>query len=90
MNEPWDDRFRTLLASQLGDAVAARLTADDDLFDKGLNSLGVVALVVAVEECYAIEFPDEALDRETFRTPGRLWATVEGLLPRVQDGGGNR
>lgn len=90
MNQSWDDRFETLLASQLGKAAAAGLTADDDLFDEGLDSLGVVALVVAVEESYGIEFPDEALDRETFRTPGRLWAAVSGLLPRVPDGGGNR
>ncbi|MEW1870489.1 MULTISPECIES: phosphopantetheine-binding protein [Streptomyces] len=89
MNQPWEDRFEALLEAQLGPVAGTGLTADDDLFEKGLDSVGVVALVVAAEETYGIVFPDEALDRETFRTPGSLWATICGLLSPVPDGGGN-
>lgn len=38
-----------------------------NLFDNGLNSLGVVELIVEIEECFDLEFLDEELNLDNFK-----------------------
>ncbi|WP_328663574.1 phosphopantetheine-binding protein [Streptomyces sp. NBC_00328] len=55
------------------------LTPQTDLRDTGLDSLGTVELLGKLEAQYEVRFVDEALSRETFATPGTLWAAVARL-----------
>ncbi|GGM42589.1 hypothetical protein GCM10011608_29060 [Micromonospora sonchi] len=64
----------------------AELSADDDLAVLGLDSMGVVQLLAAVEEGYQLQLPDELLDQESFSTVGTLWQTVAAVLPPDQRG----
>jgi acyl carrier protein len=44
------------------------LSDDDDLYGAGLNSHTSVVLMLALEDEFAVEFPDELLRRGTFST----------------------
>lgn len=57
-------------------AGAAAPGADDDLWDAGMNSLASVKIMVAVEESFGLEFPDEILSRATF---GRIRAIADAV-----------
>lgn len=54
---------------------------DEDLHDRGLTSLDMVNLMLAVEDEFGIEFPQRELTRDNFRTI----ATLERLVCRVAD-----
>jgi acyl carrier protein len=56
------------------------LAAADDLAALGLDSMGVVRLLVDLEEQYDLDLPDDLLTEETFSTVGSLWATVAELV----------
>ncbi|MCP9951125.1 phosphopantetheine-binding protein [Actinomadura madurae] len=53
---------------------------DTDLWDLGMDSFATIKVMVAIEEEFAIEFPDTMLTRETFRTLGSITAALETLL----------
>ena len=57
------------------------LADDDDLFAAGLTSLNVVRVVVALEEEFSAQFPDEMLSRTMLSTTGRIADAVEALQP---------
>ncbi|AIG65627.1 D-alanine--poly(phosphoribitol) ligase subunit DltC [Weissella tructae] len=53
---------------------------DDDLFDAGvLDSMGVVELVLALEEKFAIKVPVSEMGRDDWNTANKIVAGVEGL-----------
>lgn len=73
----WDERFEDLLREFLPFLPATHpLTEDLDLREHGLDSLGVVELLAALENGYDVRFRDEALCMRTFATPGVLWSTL--------------
>lgn len=77
----WDNYFESLLRGALPFLEdSEKLTSDADLGDLGLDSLETVGLLMALEEHYAIVFPDEALMMDTFSTPGKLWTAVDALV----------
>ena len=55
----------------------ARLEVDDDLFELGLDSLGVNRLVVFIERRLEARIPDSEVIADHFRTLGALVALVE-------------
>lgn len=57
----------------------SQLRDDSDLYEAGLTSLITVNLLLAVEDHFDVEFPDELLSRRTFQSIGALTAAVEGL-----------
>lgn len=62
------EQIRGLVSEQLG-VDAAELTSESNILDDlGADSLDVVELVMAIEEAFDIEVPDE--DAETMRTLG--------------------
>ena len=68
MNAELSQRLQDLLSEQLGvddDALRSDANILDDL---GADSLDVVELVMAIEETFDIEIPDD--DAETMRTIG--------------------
>ncbi|MFC7310265.1 phosphopantetheine-binding protein [Streptomyces monticola] len=76
----WDQQFEDVLREYLPFLPEDEsLTADTDMRDSGLDSMGTVELLGALEALYDIRFVDEALSLDTFATPAVLWATIEKL-----------
>ncbi|MEU5093677.1 condensation domain-containing protein [Streptomyces sp. NPDC020996] len=78
---PWDDVFEKLLRKALGPTTegAPQRPADLVLADAGLDSFGMVGLLVAIEHAYDITVPDDIPMVDVFRTPRTLWETVARL-----------
>ena len=49
-----------------------KLELSQDLFDNGLDSLGVLRLLAMLEDEFSIVIPDEELVLENFQTPKNL------------------
>ena len=61
-------------------ADVSALSDDADLYDAGLTSLITVNLLLAIEDHFDVEFPDELLSRRTFQSIDALSEAVEGLV----------
>ena len=72
--------LRVLLAAvgRLG-TDPATLAATDDLYAAGLSSLATVDLMLAIEDEFGIEFPQERLNRRTFSSIGAMAEAVAEL-----------
>ncbi|WP_353942631.1 phosphopantetheine-binding protein [Streptomyces sp. HUAS MG91] len=77
-------KFQDMVRPFLPYADADELGASDELAALGLDSMGVVQLLAALEEGYDLEFEDDALNQDTFATVGSLWRTVSEALPAGQ------
>ncbi|MER5214821.1 phosphopantetheine-binding protein [Streptomyces sp. NPDC002838] len=55
------------------------LTFDTDLWNSGMDSMASVRLLVAIEEEFGIEFPDELLTRSTFTSITTMASAVRSL-----------
>lgn len=70
MGDEQELRIRTIVAEQLG-VDLGEITGDASILDDlGADSLDVVELVMAIEEAFDIEVPDE--DVEAMRTIGDM------------------
>jgi acyl carrier protein len=73
----WDEQFEVLLRQHLFFLPAEQeLVPDLDLREFGLDSLGVVDLLVALESTYDFRLTDDYMSMDTFMTPGTLWDTI--------------
>ncbi|MAE95676.1 MAG: acyl carrier protein [Deltaproteobacteria bacterium] len=73
-----EERVKEIIVEQLGvtaDEVVAQASFIDDL---GADSLDIVELVMAMEEAFDIEIPDE--DAEKIQTIGSAVAYLKGKL----------
>jgi acyl carrier protein len=52
---------------------------ETDLFDTGMTSHATVNVMLALEETFDIEFPEELLTRETFETIAAMASVVRQL-----------
>jgi acyl carrier protein len=77
-----------MYAQKIRDILAAhgRLSVDaqtlqnsDDLYDAGLTSLTTVNIMLAIEDTFDIEFPDNKLNRKTFDSIESLVEVIEEL-----------
>ena len=68
MSDEMTGKVRDLVAEQLGVSPAEVTPEANILDDLGADSLDVVELVMAIEEAFDIEIPDE--DAESMRTLG--------------------
>ena len=57
-----------------------QLSDDDSLFDMGLDSFGSVQLMLALEERFNVEFPDELLNRKFFSSIRAISEAVSTLV----------
>lgn len=76
----WDAQFEDIvrrLVPFLPEGQA--LDADADLQDHGLDSFGIIDLLVSIESAYGVQFRDDAMNRETFATPSTLWTAISDL-----------
>jgi acyl carrier protein len=72
--------IRGVLADEggLGD-LAGTIDDDADLFQAGLTSLGVVSVLMKLEDALQLSFPDELVSVETFSRVVTIRAAVEQL-----------
>ena len=64
-----DERIRAVLDTHARlTGPAAALAADDDLYAAGMTSHASVNVMLALEDAFDIEFPDELLTKSTFCT----------------------
>lgn len=76
----WDDTFEKLLRQHLPFIEPdEKLSSGSPLRDFGLDSLGTVELLAALESTYEVRFTDDALTAESFQTPEVLWTTLTSL-----------
>ena len=54
-----------------------------DLYDLGLTSHASVDVMLALEDAFDIEFPDEVLKKSTFASIGNIEEVVQGLVKAV-------
>jgi nodulation protein F len=77
----WPHEFEVVLREQLpGLEPSESLSGEVPLVQYGLDSMGTVTLLVALESALEVQFPDEALVPETFETADRLWEQARRLL----------
>ena len=55
------------------------LADNSDLYEAGLTSLTTVNLLLAIEDQFDVEFPDDLLSRRTFQSIDSLVRAVESL-----------
>ena len=68
-------------------ADANTLRDDQDLFRAGMTSLANVAVMLALEERFDVEFPDKMLGRSTFGCLSSIRAAVLGLISEKGESG---
>jgi acyl carrier protein len=75
------NRIREVLAAHGRMAVDPREVDDQaDLYDLGLTSHASVDVMLALEDAFDIEFPDELLKKSTFASVRNIERVVEGLV----------
>ncbi|MGI6435313.1 MAG: acyl carrier protein [Syntrophomonadaceae bacterium] len=77
------DLARKILAEQL-DLNPQEITMDTNLEDLDADSIDVVEMIMALEDAYDVEFPEEGL--ENLSTFGTLVTTLYRHLEQVQNG----
>lgn len=60
--------LQTALAAEIELIIGLRPAVDDDLFEAGLDSFGLLQLVSFIEDELGTPVPDERLGEEHFRT----------------------
>jgi acyl carrier protein len=78
------DQIREVLAAHGRMAIDPREVDDQaDLYELGLTSHASVDVMLALEEEFDIEFPDEVLKKSTFESVHNIAHVIEGLLKAV-------
>lgn len=74
------ESIRKIIAEtvELPDGVE-RLGDNGDLYDAGMTSFDSVQLMLALEDAFAIEFPERMLNRKLFSTIANIEAAVSEL-----------
>jgi len=75
-----DDTIRQVLAEHGQLLVDAnKLSPEDDLFRMGMGSMASINVMLALEETFGVEFPEEMLTRNTFSTISSIKSALERL-----------
>jgi len=75
------DEIREILDEQARLSVpVAELAEFSDLYAAGLTSLTTVNLMLALEDCFQVEFPDRMLGRKTFESIQSISEAISELL----------
>jgi acyl carrier protein len=59
------------------------ITDDDDLFNAGMTSHASVSVMLALEDCFDLEFPDEMLTRSVFSSVSSIAQAISSLQAAV-------
>jgi acyl carrier protein len=75
------DQIREVLAAHGRMAVdASEVDDQSDLYELGLTSHASVDVMLALEDAFDIEFPDEVLKKSTFASIHNIAEVIEGLV----------
>jgi acyl carrier protein len=75
------ERIRTVLEAHARLAAgAADIAVDADLYAAGMTSHASVNVMLALEDAFDIEFPDELLAKATFCSIERIESALTGLM----------
>lgn len=75
-----EDTVRQVLVEHGRLAVDANaLELGSNLYDAGLTSHASVSVMLALEDTFGVEFPDEMLSKETFTSIASITAAVASL-----------
>jgi acyl carrier protein len=78
-------QLEKLLRQHLPDIGAgAVIRRDDPLANFGLDSFGMVRLVLDLERVFALDFPEELLVPETFATAASVADAIANLRPDLE------
>ena len=55
----------------------ASFSDDDDLLEAGLDSMGIMRLVLFIEEKFGVTLPDEEIEPDNIQTVNRITAWIE-------------
>jgi len=78
------DRVREIVAAHTRLAVDIATLADgDDLYSAGLTSHASVNLMLALEDAFDIEFPEQLLKRSTFGSIAAIEEAITDLQARA-------
>jgi acyl carrier protein len=77
----WPQEFEDLLFKYLGLEPGAAIDEDAPLSASGLDSMGMVGLMLSLEEAFEFELPEDDLTVETFYSAATLWSVVSRHLP---------
>lgn len=70
------ESVRELITENSEIEVTGAVGNDEDLFELGMQSLDCVRILVAVEDEFEIELPNERIERSMFATVANLSATI--------------
>jgi hypothetical protein len=76
---PEIERIAARVLSRIGSdllELGAGFGVDGDLFAAGLDSMGIMQVIIIVEEEFGAKFPDSAIKRQTFTTARRIAETI--------------
>jgi acyl carrier protein len=72
------ERLQALVRAGLPDTAAeVRLDPESNLIELGLDSLGMLNLIMAIEQEFDVVLPDDALTIDVFRTMGSVWGLLK-------------
>lgn len=75
------DQIREVVANHARLRVdVGTLTDDDDLYRAGLTSHASVNLMLALEDAFDVEFPEQLLRRGTFESVAAIREAIEQLV----------
>jgi acyl carrier protein len=88
---PWAEEFEQILRSHCRFAAPDAALDPDASFDAlGVDSFGLLGLIVESEEALQVEFPEHMLTGEVLATPAALWRAIGQLLPAADNASGTR
>jgi acyl carrier protein len=77
------ERIAQLVRRALGsEAPAKPIGSDDDLRSSGLSSLGLVNLMLSVEEEFGLKVPERDMTPANFRSIARIIDLIRALSPQ--------
>lgn len=82
---PWSDEFDHIIRFHCGlsdPTVTVDPRAPFNLL--GVDSVGLLNIIVESEYLFDIEFPDELLEADCLATPGALWQTLQTVVGQSQ------
>ena len=80
MREDILDKVLQILNSNLEDTEITHQHMEDDLCDLGLDSIAFISVIVALEETFDIEIPDEYLLLTEMNTISKMINVISAVL----------
>jgi acyl carrier protein len=82
-SDAWDGQFEAILRAHLPALSRTQpLHPDDSLRDLGLDSVGTMEILLALEDLYGLEIHEESISGDAFASAGRLWLAVRDWRAR--------